>query len=258
MSIRLATKALRDALEGAEPKLHTGADAAALVKELALTEKVCAAARARFAARVEECGTHRDEGYSRPSDWMAKQTGVDPARARREIETAKAAVQHAGVNEALANGEVSLDEAAEVMSSPEDARDELLDVAKKHDHRKLKARARRRRQEADRGSVADKRKAARHLRTWTDDLGMVQSRPSGPAMCAYRALRDPRRSTHTVSGDRPVGGRMSSVRASSRHARLLGTHTGPAPGGGGDWWWCSTRSGTRPTSPAWVPSITSP
>ena len=162
---------LRRATAGFDPALLSGGDAARVVEVTAATEKACALVRARCAARVEECGAHRRDGFTRASDWMAAKTGVDPGRARREIETAKAAEDMPQTKAALDKGEVSLDEAAEITSAPE-AEQELLDLAKHHDHRRLKDRARRRRLEAKGDDLGSRRKAARFLRTWVDDLGM--------------------------------------------------------------------------------------
>lgn len=172
VSIRLAAEALEAALDGFEPARCSGADAASLVTVLARVERRCAVARVRAANRAAECGAHRDAGFQRPSDWLGREAGQDPARARRDMETAKKAEEHAATKDALDRGEVSLDEAEQITKSPDDA-DELLDVAKGHDMRKLKERARRRAQERDRDELGERRRKARGIRAWTDDMGMV-------------------------------------------------------------------------------------
>ena len=53
-----------------------GTDAAALVEVLATTEKVCAVARARAAARAVACDAHWDLGFSDGADWLARQAGT--------------------------------------------------------------------------------------------------------------------------------------------------------------------------------------
>lgn len=175
MSLRSVAKAFEDALAGFEPRLLSGDDAAAAVEALARVERLAATARARAAARVEECGAHRGRGFHRAADWLAHETGAPAGRAREEIDTVKAAEQMAGTRAALLGGEVSLSEAAEIVKVPE-AEGELLGVARGHDHRRLKDRARRRRLELDRDSLAERRRNARGVRVWTDELGMVCGR----------------------------------------------------------------------------------
>ncbi|MBI2168580.1 MAG: DUF222 domain-containing protein [Actinobacteria bacterium] len=177
MSITLACDALCDALDGFEPKLYSGDDAAALAEKLALTERVCATARARAAAWAAECGAHRGRGYARPIDWLSKVTGTDPGQAKRELDTAQALDDLPDTKDALNAGEVSLAEASEVAKCPE-AEDELLALAKTHDHRALKDRARRRALENQKGDLKERRQKARGIRTYTDDLGMTQVRGS--------------------------------------------------------------------------------
>ncbi|HEX7167362.1 MAG TPA: hypothetical protein VF230_10320, partial [Acidimicrobiales bacterium] len=55
--------AFRRALSGLDPELLSGSACVGLVEELAVTENACAAARAKAAARVAECGAHRDRGF---------------------------------------------------------------------------------------------------------------------------------------------------------------------------------------------------
>src|SRR5437764_9644773 len=81
-------QALRAALAGFDPEGLSGVDCATLVEELAATEKMCAVARVRAAARAGECGAHRERGFGDVSDWMARATGSTAGSAKAALETA--------------------------------------------------------------------------------------------------------------------------------------------------------------------------
>ena len=52
------------------PGVSAGEVCAEIAEDLARTEKACAAARVRYAARAAECGEHRKRGFAdRPSGW---------------------------------------------------------------------------------------------------------------------------------------------------------------------------------------------
>jgi hypothetical protein len=61
-------RVLRAALVDFQPEGFSGEDCAVLVEELAITEKVCAAARVRAAARAGACGVHKERGFPDVSD----------------------------------------------------------------------------------------------------------------------------------------------------------------------------------------------
>ncbi len=73
--IRELAVQFRDALQSSDPGLSAGEACAAIAEELARTEKACAAARVRYAARASECGEHRKRGFADAPDWMARSTG---------------------------------------------------------------------------------------------------------------------------------------------------------------------------------------
>jgi len=177
LSLVAAARALRDALSGFEPALVSGEDAARAVKELALTEKVCAAARVRAASRAAECGAHREAGYSRPTEWMARATGTTAGQARRDLELAAVLDDHPETKVALEQGEVSLAEADEIVKTDQacpGTEHEMLGVVRRRGLRAAKEKGRRLRQGAiDIEELEQRRLEARELRTWTDELGMV-------------------------------------------------------------------------------------
>ncbi|MBV8162018.1 MAG: hypothetical protein JO265_13940, partial [Acidimicrobiia bacterium] len=80
---------LREKLATAEPALFTGADCARVAEAMASTEKACAAAKARFAARAADCGGHRDLGFADPEDWLARVSGSTAPKARADLHTAR-------------------------------------------------------------------------------------------------------------------------------------------------------------------------
>ena len=82
-------KELRDELAAFEPELSSGSECAFLVDVLAVTEKACAAARVRAAARAADCGAHRDRGFRDPEDWLARTSGSSTPDARSALNTAR-------------------------------------------------------------------------------------------------------------------------------------------------------------------------
>src|SRR5436190_4243752 len=78
----LAT-AVRAAVTAFDPDLVSGEDAAMVAEQLGLTEKACAAARARAALRAAQCRSHGGRGFADASDWLAGAAGSSRARRRR-------------------------------------------------------------------------------------------------------------------------------------------------------------------------------
>ena len=75
--IRELAVQFRDVLVWSDPGVSTGEGCAQIAEELARTEKACAAARARYAARAAECGEHRKRGYADASGLDGAVRGVD-------------------------------------------------------------------------------------------------------------------------------------------------------------------------------------
>ena len=177
LSLVTAARALEDALFGLDARLLSGEDAAKGVEVLSRTEKICAAKRAQLASRATECGAHRDAGFSRPTDWLAKHTGSSAGAARRDLELASRLDEHPETKAALESGQVSLDEADEVVKTEESCpgtEHEMLDEARRKGLAAAKEKGRRIRQGAiDVEELDRQRHQARSLRTWTDELGMV-------------------------------------------------------------------------------------
>jgi hypothetical protein len=98
-------------------------------------------------------------------------------QAKKTLQTGAALKDAPEVGDALARGEVSLDQASEI-SRAEQARPgsagELLEVAKKESFHVLRDEARRVKLEAEqRRGLGESQKEARSARSYTDELGMV-------------------------------------------------------------------------------------
>jgi hypothetical protein len=168
---------LRAELVVLEPGTYDGDGAAALAEELAGAEKACAAARARLAVRAVECGAHRGRGHADPQDWMATVAGSSVREARSELDAVREVEACPDTQAALVGGEVSLAQAAEIARAEAEVagvEGELLEVARGGSLGAVRTRARKRRLEAiDREELQRRQVAARELRHWVDELGMV-------------------------------------------------------------------------------------
>lgn len=65
--------------------MFSGDEAARGVETLARTGKACAAARASFAKRAAECRAHKAQGFSSPTEWLARLTGDTSGKAKAEM-----------------------------------------------------------------------------------------------------------------------------------------------------------------------------
>ena len=169
--------ALRSALSCFEPEALSPGDCARLAEELALTEKACAALRLLASARAVSGGAHRERGFSEGALWMARHSGRTARQARRELETAGGLGSCPKTRTALLSGEVSLEQAAEIVASEREvpgSESELLAVARRGDLSGLRHKARACRQGAlEPEELHGRQHRARHLRHWRDSLGMV-------------------------------------------------------------------------------------
>ncbi len=176
-----AAGALKKALADCVPARLSGSQALELVETLAQVEKVCAATRARAAARVEDRGAYRARGHRSGAEWLAKTLGTSPREANTAIETARAIEGLAATREAFVSGRISEAQAAEVAKAATvDPSSEagLLEVADQADWRSLKDQVRRVRlsAEVDREALHERQHQARELHHWVDEDGMVAGR----------------------------------------------------------------------------------
>jgi hypothetical protein len=153
-----------------------GPDAAALLEVFGQGERVCAAAKAVLARRVEETNVWRDGGHRSAAHWVAAATGDTVGAATRTLETARALEQLPETDAAFRAGRLSEVQAAEITASAvadPDAETELLDAAGATSVKGLRDRCR----QVRAGAEADDRAWAHRLHTersahdWTDPDG---------------------------------------------------------------------------------------
>jgi len=168
---------LRTELVSFDPELFSGADCVALVRELAVTEKALAAARALAASRAAGCAAYRASGEKDAANWLSGLTGQNPGQARKELETAKALENCPATAEAVRAGELSLEQAGEIARTEAEcpgSEHALLGLAKRSGLSRLRDEGRRRRLgAADPEELYARQRAARSFRHWTNDMGMV-------------------------------------------------------------------------------------
>ena len=245
--IRELAVQFRDALVSSDPGVSTGEVCAEIAEELARTEKACAAARVRYAARASECGEHRKRGFADASDWMARSAGSTAGAARAALGTVKAVDACPATKDALAAGEVSLEQAREIASVPEHEA-ELLELARTSGSRAVKDAARKLRLEAiDPEELSAKQHAAREFVHWKDDLGMIRFRgalpPSVGVSFVNRLDAETDREWRAAKRGPPRVTRRARRRRVRAHARRCrhrqsplggsGDRPGPAPIGAG-------------------------
>src|SRR5204862_3727558 len=108
------------------------------------TAKLCETSAARAAGRAIECGARGGAGDASAVEWLARLGGCSTGAVRAGLATVKQVEGHAATWAALVAGEVSLAQAAEIVSVPGHEA-ELLGVAKTSGLRAVKDLARKRR-----------------------------------------------------------------------------------------------------------------
>jgi hypothetical protein len=167
---------LCDALVDFEPAQWPGSDCADLAERLARGAKACEAASARAAARAADCGADRSRGDATAREWFARVSGSSGGAARSALATAALLETCPATRDALAAGDVSLAQAAQIMALPEHE-EELLQLARTSGLRAVKDAARKRRLAGIKPEELQARqRAARTFRHWKDALGMIRFR----------------------------------------------------------------------------------
>ena len=156
---------------------YAGADCAVLVRKFAQAEKALAAARVRAAARAAQCNEHRKEGFADPSEWLSRHAGTTSRDARCQLDTMKRLEVCPDTRDAVASGELSLGQADEIVRTEEEvpgSETKLLPLAKKSGLSRLRDEARKVRMLAiPADKLHERQRAARSVRHWRDELGMV-------------------------------------------------------------------------------------
>jgi hypothetical protein len=148
-----------------EPELLSAEAARELLAEYARAENLVSYGRARLAARIDNASE------------VARTTGISIGKAKQAAETGAALADAPEVGDALASGEISLDQAGEIAKAEQaspGAAEELLSVAHREAFHVLRERARRVRLEAEQNrGLGDRQHEARSARSYSDELGMV-------------------------------------------------------------------------------------
>ena len=148
-----------------EPELLRAADAHRLLQAYARAEKLAAFGIAALARKCDDASA------------MARITGTSIGKAKATVTTGKALASSQELGAALRQGDISLDQAAEIAQaegSAPGAAKELLAVAKEAPMHVLRDKARAIRLEAEqRRGLAERQRAARSARNYSDELGMV-------------------------------------------------------------------------------------
>ena len=169
---------LRAELVELEPGAYDGDGAAALAEELAVPRR-----RVRRRGRGWRCvrwsvARIAVGGHADAQDWMATVAGSSVREARSELDTVREVEACPDTQAALVGGEVSLAQAAEIAKAEAEVagvEGELLDVARgvgrwvRCAPRRASGGWRRSSERSCTGASV----AARELRSWTDELGMV-------------------------------------------------------------------------------------
>ncbi len=230
-----AAEELRKEISAFDPALYSGADCARLAEALAQAEKACAAARARAAARAVACGAHQALGYADGADWLAQTTGALRAEARAELETAGSLPDLPATAAALAKGELSLKEAAEVargQAGGAGSEDELVALAKSSGLGPLRDEVRKRALAARSAEdLAAAQHRARYFRHWRDELGMVRiSGALPPTVGIGIANRIEAEASRLRRGAGPGAGETFEAASADALVNMLaGVGKGPSP-----------------------------
>ena len=177
------------ALLAFDPALRSGSDCADLAERLARGAKSCEAASARAAARAVDCGAHRSRTDATAPEWFARVSGSSAGSARTALDTIARLDGCAATRDALAAGDVSLAQAAEITSVPEHEV-ELLQVARSSGLRRVKETARKRRlQGVDPEALHARQHAAREFVHWKDELGMIRFRGALPPVAGVAFVK---------------------------------------------------------------------
>src|SRR5439155_15440152 len=162
------------------PACLPGEECAAVAESLTHAAKLCETAGARAAARAIDCGARGGEGDASAVERLARVGGCSTGAVRASLATIAQVEEHSATQAALLAGEVSLEQAAEVVSVPEHEA-ELLGLAKTSGLRAVKDLARKRRCEGiPPEELHARQRAAREFKHWKDELGVIRFRGALP------------------------------------------------------------------------------
>jgi hypothetical protein len=108
---------LRAAVDGVDPAVTDGTDAAELVRIGVALERFGASLRTRFALRVEATGTFSETGHKDAAGWLAGVAGESVGQAHDVLKTAARLAEAPVVNQAFKDGKLSLSQAGVAASA---------------------------------------------------------------------------------------------------------------------------------------------
>lgn len=160
-----ATELLEKANAGLEPELLAAETARQLLAAYARAERLAAYGVAVLSRKLDDATA------------LAQATGTSLGKAKAVVATGKVLGGSEELSSAFKHAEISLDQAAEIASAEESApgaATELVAVAKAESFHSLKDKARKAKLEAEQHrGLADRQRAARSARSYSDELGMV-------------------------------------------------------------------------------------
>ena len=184
MGLVAEAQSLRASLASFDPAAVAPDDCVAVVEELARTEKACAVARARAAARVAEAGAFRTTGFRDPAEWLGRISGTSMGEAQRDLAAGRQLQGLSAATDAAVTGQLSLaqvEEIARTVQACPGSEREMLRTAKHESLTTLREQGRRcRERSVSVEHLHERQHEARSFRHWRDELGMV--RVSGALM----------------------------------------------------------------------------
>jgi hypothetical protein len=166
------------ALTSFDPARVSAEDAARVVGVVARLERMCAAARARAAQRVDDAMLHRKLGYTNSAEWLARQSGTTVGDAAALMQTALRVEDLPATRDAFVSGALSPAQASAVAQAARvdpAAEAGLLRTASSESLKVLRAESRHVQALArsDQHAHYLHQVARRSFHHWTDDDGMV-------------------------------------------------------------------------------------
>jgi hypothetical protein len=223
--VEQAVQLLEKANAELQPELVSGPAAESLLAAYARAEKLAGYGVAALAARRADAGE------------LARLTGTSIGKAKAVVATGRSLPASGELTAALAQGDISLDQAGEIAAAQESspgAASELLEVARKESFHVLKAKARKAKLEA--GQHQDlfcRQRAARFARSYGDELGMIHIhlalQPHLAVPITARAEAEAARLARGARGSRsPVRDSFEQHLADAYAGLLAGAGKGPS------------------------------
>ncbi len=231
-----AAEAFMASASGFDPQACSVPDCARVSKLAARVEKAASALRVLAAARAAAQGAHKDDGVADPATWLARQAGTTGKQARRSLALAGDLEAHPKTKDALLAGSVSLEQAREILAAEAalpGQEEELLALAEHSDLGQVREVARERRLSSiNPANLHRAQHAARSLRHWRGDLGMIRIEAALPPEAGIPLVNRIEREALRLRAEARRQGDRESFSAYAADA-FLALVAGAAPGSGG-------------------------